>query len=37
MAHSCKNIKIVTESVVETGFAKAYVYVNSTAVPLRER
>ena len=35
MAHSFKNLKIVRESVIEMGFAKAYVYVNSTPVPLR--
>ena len=32
---SFKNLKIVRESVIETGFAVAYVYVNSTPVPLR--
>ena len=35
MAHSFKNLKIVRESEIGTGFAKAYVYVNSTPVPLR--
>ena len=30
-----KNLKIVKESVIETIFAKVYVYVNSPPVPLR--
>ena len=35
MAHSIKNLKIVRESVIETFYAKAYVYVNSPPVPVR--
>ena len=34
MDHSFKNLKIVRESVIETFFVKAYVYVNSPPVPL---
>ena len=35
MALSFKNFKIVGESVIETFFAKAFICVNSTPVPLR--
>ena len=34
MAHSFKTLKIVRDSVIETFFAKAYVCVKSTPVPL---
>ena len=35
MAHSFKNLKIRSESVIDTFFLKAYGCVNSTPVPLR--
>ena len=35
MAYSFENIEIIRENVIETFFAKAYDYVNSTPVPLR--